>query len=367
MNPRLLFPAAIALLTLFAAPAFSQAPGGNPGGRVYVIRTGHPSRSSISQRLRITGGLYAPAEVDVSTKVTGRLLSLEREDGTRLEEGVKVRKGDRLAVLDSADYAASLAAASATVASAEATLKDKKREFERAATLFKEGTATEQERDQSEADYERAQAALDQAKAQETSARINLAETTLSSPMDGVVSARHVEPGALLTAGAKILTITQMDPVRFQANIPTTRFSDLQVGKTEVLVEVDAYPGMVVTGRLSRFYPVADSATRTFRIETLLANADGRYLPGMYATCTIALSTRENVLVIPYDAVVRNADRRIVYRVHDGVAEAVDVTLGIRDDAVVEVVAGLAEGDEIVLSGQHRLSDGAKVKLEEAE
>ena len=339
---------------------FAQAPE-----RVFVVRTGKPTRQTISQSIRKTGSLVSPAEVSISAKVAGRLLKLELADGTRLEEGVRVKAGDKIAEIESRDYRAQLEAAKATVASAEATVKDAKREFDRAATLFKEGTATEQERDQAEASYERAVASLAQARAQEQLAQINLDETVLYAPMDGVVSKRGVEPGTLLTAGAQIATITQMNPLRFQLALPTTLFASLAPGKTHVSIEVDAYPGQPIDATVSRIYPVADDTTRTVRIETNVANADGRLVPGMYAVGAIDLEHRENVLCVPFDAIVKNDKERIVYRVEDGVAHAVRVTLGVRSDAIVEVVDGLADTDEIVLAGQHRLTDGAKVKNEE--
>ena len=335
------------------------------GGRVFIVRTGKPTRQTISQSVRKTGSLVSPAEVAISAKIAGRLLKLELADGTRLEEGVRVKAGDKIAEIEARDYRAQLEAAKATVASAEATVKDAKREFDRANTLFKEGTATEQERDQAEASYERAQAALAQAKAQAEIADINLDETVITAPMDGVVTKRSVEPGTLLAAGAQIATITQMNPLRFQLALPTTLFASLAPGKTHVSIEVDAYPGQPIDAVVSRVYPVADDATRTVRVETTVDNATGRLVPGMYAVGALDLDRRDNVLCIPFDAVIKNDKERIVYRVADGVAHAVKVTLGIRSDAIVEVVAGLADTDEIVLAGQHRLTDGAKVKTEE--
>ena len=358
MNKKTLFALLFATAPLCAVFAQDQ-------GRVYIVRTGKPTRQTIAQSIRKTGSLVSPAEVAISAKVGGRLLKLELADGTRLEEGVRVKAGDKIAEIDARDYRAQLEAAKATVASAEATVKDAKREFDRANTLFKEGTATEQERDQAEASYERAVAALAQAKAQAEIADINLDETVITAPMDGVVTKRAVEPGTLLTAGAQIATITQMNPLRFQLALPTTIFASLAPGKTHVSIEVDAYPGQPIDATVSRVYPVADDATRTVRVETTVDNATGRLVPGMYAVGALDLDRRENVLCVPFDAIIKNDKERIVYRVADGVAQAVKVKLGVRSDAIVEVVEGLSDNDEIVLAGQHRLTDGAKVKNEE--
>ena len=330
---------------------------------VQIVRTSHPVRRTIAQEIRKTGGLFSPAVVDVSAKIPARLLTLELEDGTRVEEGTRVRKGQRIATLDSRDYAAQMHAAEAALKAAGATLADKLREKERSEMLFKDGTATEQERDRALADHERATAAAEQAQAELEIAQINFDETTLTAPMDGVVSARHVEPGTLLTVGTRIVTITQVDKLRFQVSVPTTLYAQLALNETGIEIEIDAYPGQPVQATLSRIYPVAESVTRTVRIETTIDNADGRYLPGMFATGTLALNERKNVLVVPFESVIRNIDQRLVYCVRDGVAHATPVEVGIRADDVIEITGGLSESEEIVVVGQHRLADGVPVRL----
>lgn len=363
-QPSTLFVILMALAAVIPIGVRAQTPPVPAAERVYVVRTGHPERRTLAQSIKKTGGLFSPAVVDVSARVTGRLLTLELEDGTRVEEGTPVKRGAQIATLQSRDYVAQMHAAEAALKSAEATLADKRREWDRAEMLFKEGSATEQERDRALADRERAAAAVEQAQAQVEIAQINLDETRLVAPMDGVVSARHVEPGALLPVGAKVVTITQVDTLRFQVSVPTTLYAQLALNETGIDIEIDAYPGKPVKATLSRIYPVAESETRTVRIETLVDNPDGRYLPGMFATGTLALNERKNVLVVPFDAVIRNLDRHLVYCVRDGVAHATDVQLGIRADDVVEIAGGLAEDDEIVVVGQHRLADGVRVRID---
>lgn len=354
--------ALLASLVLTEAPA--QQPPGAAADRVFVVRTGKPERRTLAQTIKKTGGLYSPAVVDVSARITARLMTLELEDGTRVEEGTRVKKGQRIATLDPRDHAAQKHAATAALKSVAATLADKQRELNRAEVLFKQGTATEQERDLALADFERATAAVEQAQAQVEIAQINVDETLLTAPMDGVVSARHVEPGTLLSAGVKVVTITQIDKLRFQVNVPTTLYAQLALNETGIGIEIDAYPGEQVQAKLSRIFPVAESETRTVRIETVVDNPDGRYLPGMFATGTLALNARPDVLVIPFDAAVRDVDRHFVYCVREGVARAVDVKVGIRADDVIEIISGLSEADEIVVVGQHRLADGVRVRAE---
>ena len=158
-----------------------------------------------------------------------------------------------------------------------------------------------------------------------------------------------------------------MDWLRFQIYVSTSFYGALTRPGVPMDVVVDAYPDETVHAKISRVYPVADEATRTVLVEARIDNPEGKYLPGMFAVGTLNLNRRENAIVVPYDCVVRNVKQHIVYVHRDGVAHAVEVKLGIRDDAVVEVVAGLDVSDEIVVAGQHRLTDGAPIRPEVAE
>ncbi len=357
-----LFAAVIAFSALFAS---AEPPAAERPAR--IVRLDHPHRADIAQNVVKTGSLVAPAKVDICAKIAGRLAALELEDGTPVEEGVRVKKGQRIALIEDREYRASLAAAKAGLQAAEATLVDATREYNRAKALFEDGTATAQERDTAQATFERATASVAQAKAQLETVQISLDETVLVAPMDGIISDRAVDPGALLTAGARVVTLTQIDHLRFQIYVSTSFYGALTRPNVPMDVVVDAYPDETVHATISRVYPIADDATRTVLVEARLENPDGKYLPGMFAVGTLNLNRHENAIVVPYDCVVRNVRQNIVYVHRDGVAHAVDVKLGIRDDALVEVLEGLTESDEIIVAGQHRLTDGAPVRPEKEE
>ena len=347
----------IALFALVALPLFAQE-------KTIMVRTGHPERKTIAQSIKKTGSLTAPSTVDICAKIAGRLESLALADGTPVKAGLHVKKGQIIGTLESRDYAAQLDFAKANLQAAEATLLDKTREMERAKLLRDQGVSTEREHDLAVADCERARAAFAQAKAQVDLAQINFDETRLAAPMDGVISAEFADPGALLMAGTRVVTLTQVDALRFQIDVPTTLFAQLSLD-TGISIEVDAYPGELIETTLFRIYPTAQSDTRTVRVEAQIANPNMKYVPGMYALGTLALNRRDNALTVPFETVVRNIDKNFVYTVVDGVAKATIVKVGIRSDADVEIVEGLSDTDTIVTVGQHRLADGIAVKTEE--
>ena len=358
MNPRSLF---LSLLLLSVA-ALADEPGSE---RIFAVRTARPQRRTIAQTLVRTGSLAAPAEVALCAKVPGRLASVAGEDGRRIEEGVRVRAGEMVAKLDDREYRISRDAAAAAVAAARAEAESAAREFSRTERLRGSGVATEQEFDGALAARDRTAAALAQAESALAAAELNLEETVVRAPMDGVVSARRLDPGAMVTGASEILTVVATDPLHVLLDVPTTALPLVRPGETKLRATVDAYPDDPFDLVVGEIYPTADSDTRSVTLRALLPNPDGRCLPGMYVKGEIALDERPDVLVVPFEAVLRIVGRRCVYRVVDGRAALTDVRVGLRHDAVVEIAEGLSPDDEIVVEGLHRLTDGAAVRVVE--
>jgi membrane fusion protein (multidrug efflux system) len=354
------------LFALAAALAAGLAAAQDPAaGKVFAVRTARPERRTIAQTLVKTGSLAAPAEVALCAKVAGRLASTALDDGTAVEEGTRVKAGDVVARLDDREYRIARDSAKAAAEAARALAEDAASEFARTEKLRASKAATEQEFDVARFARDRTAASLAQAEGGLAKAELDLGECAVRAPFDGVVSARRLHPGAMVSASSEIYTIVATDPLRALFDVPTTALPLLKPGETKVRVTVDAYPDDPVDLVVDEAYPAADPATRTVTVRALLPNPDGKFRPGMYATGAFALDERADVLVVPFEAVLRIRDRRCVYKVAGGRAVLSDVTVGLRHDDVVEVSAGLAEGDEIVVDGLHRLSDGAAVRVAE--
>lgn len=332
--------------------------------KTFVVRVTHPGRSTIAETIVKTGSMESPAVVDILPKISGRLVSTALADGTDVTEGTLVHQGDLIAKIDSRDFAAKLAAAEAVLDSAQATLADAQKEYNRSSALLKDNTATEQETDRAHAILLRAEASTKEAESNLALAKINMEETEIRSPMEGKVSAKHLYPGAMLSPSTTLYTITKMNPLKLFFDLPTTVFSKIQAGVTEVAVTLDAYPDETFPLKIHSVHPAANDTTRTVKVELHVDNAAGKYLPGMYAKGEVALNKRDNVLVIPRDCLVSVLDKTIVYKVENGVAVATEVKLGTRFDDVFEVVEGLVDNDVVISVGQHRLTNGAAVTIE---
>lgn len=341
--------------------------GGQQNGRGPVpVRTAFVERRHISETLLFTGELESPLAVEVKPKIQGRLEKLELENGQSATEGVEVRTGEIIAEIDRRELKAQVALAEAQTRQAEVALADRERERRRLETLFAEEVATEQARDAAVTAHESAKAALAQAKAQLELAKVSLDEATIRAPMDGVVVERRADPGAMVGPATPIVKIAQMDPLRLMLAIPVRLLPMLEEGRTQVLVTTDVWPDREVACTVARVFPEADPTTRTVRVEVQLANAktSGTWLlrPGMYATAKLTLATSPGALAVPAEAVIRVLDRHVVFTVAEGVARATDVKTGIREGARIEIVAGLAEGDEYVVMGQNKLTAGAPIE-----
>lgn len=360
MNGHSLLPALAAALV--AAGAAAQEPA---AAKVFAVRTARPERRTIAQTLVKTGSLAAPAEVSLCAKVPGRLVSTALDDGTPVEEGTRVRKGDAVARLDDREYRIARDSAKAAAEAARALAEDAASEFARTEKLRAAKVSTEQEFDIARFARDRTAAALAQAEGGLAKAELDLEECVVRAPMDGVVAAKRLHPGAMVSASSEIYTVVATDPLRALFEVPTTALPLLRPGETKVRVTVDAYPDDPADLVVDEAYPAADPATRTVTVRALLPNPDGKFRPGMYATGAFALDERADVLVVPFEAVLRIRERHCVYKVAGGRAVLADVETGLRHDDVVEIVSGLSEGDEIVVDGLHRLADGAAVRVVE--
>ena len=290
----------------------------------------------VAQSKSYTASVEADNTNNISPSVANRI------KGITVDVGDKVSKGQVLVTLDRAN-----------IDQVKVNLDNAQREYDRAKKLLDIGAGTQQSVDQ-------LQAKLDALKTQYA----NLLEnTTLVSPISGVVTARNYDPGDM-TGQLPVLTVGQIMPcVKVVIAISENDFSSVKAGMP-VEVTFDAYPGEKFSGRINRVYPTVDPATRTFGSEVLISNPAGRILPGMFARVSFDMGTVRNV-VVPDRAVVKQtgSGNKYIYVYRDGVVSYNRVELGQRIGDEYEVISGVSDGDKVVISGQTRLSDGARVEV----
>jgi HlyD family secretion protein len=205
-------------------------------------------------------------------------------------------------------------------------------------------------------------ASVSAAQAAVNSAQARRADTVLSCPMDGVVTGRHQDPGAMASPGQAILTIQSFKQVWVSVAVPDDVSNRVQLGQA-VQVTFDAFPGQVFTASVVQMNPSADPDARQFTIRAALDNASGAFRPGMFAHVVIVTERAEQVVAIPREAVQRDGGGEYVTVVDpDEKVRRQPVTTGLSDARYVSITEGLEAGQQVVAMSSVPLKDGKQVK-----
>jgi len=281
-------------------------------------------------------------QADVGSKTLGYL------DAVLVDRGDRVRKGQLLAVVRPSDLPDQMEAARVAFELAKAN-KD------RAEKLAPSGVVSQQELQNSQTAYAAAQANL-----QAVATRFG--ETQITSPIDGVVSLRRLDPGALVgpTAGTgSILTVQRADVLRIFIPVNERDAGALRLGQ-EALVEFDALRGKRYGGRVVRLSPAFDPVTRTVEAEVHIQNP-GELRPGMYGRGILLTGVHKDAVVVPVGAAQLSNDRYYVYVAEGDKVRRAQVGIGVDGGNWLEVLSGLKPGDEVVTAGADVLADGSQV------
>lgn len=260
-----------------------------------------------------------------------------------VEVGDYVKKGQLLVDLDASN-----------IMQQKVQLDNLELEYNRAKELVAVGGASQQQLDQITTQFEAAKTAYN-----------NMLENTkLLSPVNGVVTARNYDDGDM--AQGAILTVMQINPVKIVINVSETEFTKVKVGMP-INVKLDVFGDEIFKGKVSLIYPTIDAMTRTFGVEVEIPNANNRIRPGMFARATIDFGAAERI-VVSDRAVIKRAgsgDRFVYVYNNDGTVTYTLVELGRHVDTYYEILSGLENGQQVVVAGQTRLSDGVKVNVVE--
>ncbi|MCK4299892.1 MAG: efflux RND transporter periplasmic adaptor subunit [Planctomycetes bacterium] len=359
----------VVLAVLAVTKRKKPAPATDTGETVPLVRVVAVRRASMAEKVSVTGSLESPAEVRVCPEVSGRVVELKVEEGSVVEAGEVLARIDQdtyLAQLHQAE--AAVAVAEAAVAQAQVTLDNLSKEKDRIENLFREGVATEQQRDDILTRYRTAvageklvQARLVQAQATLELAQIQVNRTTLYAPLSGVIAEKRVEQGDMVSPQVCMFRLVQVSTLKAHFGVSERYLALLRGEHTPAEIQVDAYPEEKFIGTLSKVYPTVDVVTRTATVEVSVPNPERRLKPGMFARGQLVLRERKDVVVVPDSALVRVGGQVHVFVVNNNVAQRRRLRLGLTQGADHEVLEGLSVDDLVVIKGQHLLKDGSKV------
>lgn len=347
--------------------------GGNRGGGrqgPMTVEVGKVTRATIQQELTVVGNLIGETTVSVAPRAAGRLQNVDVRLGDKVSRGQRIAKIEDFELVEQIkQQEAAQDVSQATIRQRETDLALAKTGLDRSTSLFEKKLIAKQVLDDSESRYQSAQASVDLARAQSQQSKarldelkINLANTTITSPVNGFVSRRLVDPGASVGQNAPVVEVVDISRVRLIANVVEKDLKQLQSGDV-TRVEVDAFPGETFMGRIARVSPVLDPATRTAPIEVEIPNPSYRLKPGMYARVGITLDTTKDALVVPANALVDLGGRRGVFQPLSETAVFRAVQVGNEQGQLVEILGGLTEGQEIITTGAGQLRDGDRVVI----
>ena len=313
---------------------------------------------TLTETVRGIGTLRALKTVKLRPEISGILLDVH------FEGAQEVSRGELLFSIDDNKLQHQLESHRAALQAAQARLEDAERRFRRLDNLLERQSVSRESRDQAQTAYATAKAEVSRHKAQVALVKEQLKDTRIEAPFDGVVSETFVDAGNYLEVGQHLATLYRTDVLETAFSLPERHMGRIRAGQ-DVEVMVDAYPEEVFPGSVTYVSPSVNERTRDFRVKARIKNPDLRLKPGAFATAVVTVKRRRDQPVVPEDALVAVRTGYVVYVVRDAVAHQTDVTIGLRQDGMVQVVTGLTAGADVVTSGQMNVSEGTRVKTVE--
>jgi HlyD family secretion protein len=334
--------------------------------------------------LNASGYAVAQRKAAVASKITGRLISLS------VEEGSRVKKGEVIARLENEDSQAALNRAQANVSLARSTLDQAKAELEDAQVnhhrneqLIAKGFVAQSTVDASEARYKRAkatvaaqEAAIRASEAALEEAKVLVEYSNIRAPFDAVVLTKNADIGDIVTplgaaanAKASVVTIADMSSLQVEVDVSESNISQVRVGQP-CEIRLDAFPDLRFKGRVHMIVPTADRSKASVLVKVAFKEMDPRILPEMSAK--VAFLSREMVpeeekplKAVAASAVVSRGGHSVVFLVEGDRVVEKTVRTGRRMDTMVEILEGLGAGDKVVLNPGGDLKSGARVNIQE--
>jgi RND family efflux transporter MFP subunit len=335
---------------------------------VVTVTQMYPSQSFTL--LNASGYVVAQRKAAVAAKITGRLVEL------KVEEGSRIQKGQIIARLEAEDAAAARDQAAAALEQAKAERTEAQLQFDRAKGLMKEEFIAKAEYDATEARYKKAVAGVAAANANLQAAQVSVDYSLLRAPFDAVVLTKNADIGdivsplsAATSAKAAVVTIADMGSLQVEVDVSESNIEKVKIGAPcEILL--DALPDRRFRGVVHMIVPTADRTKASVMVKVKFEEIDSRVLPEMSAKVAFLqrqLTTEDEKprIVVRPSSVLAAGEKKSVLIVREGRAVEVPIVLGTRLGDYVEVTSGLKAGDKIVAKPGGSVRDGVRIKADE--
>lgn len=331
---------------------------------VYELATADIASAEIkelSAQLPISGSLVPESQVTVRAKVSAEVAE------AALQEGVAVQKGQLIARFTANDLHARLTTQEAAVDEAQAKLGLAQKNRLSNEALLKQNYISQNAYDTTHNGLELAQASLKSALSQKQVAQLALADTLVRSPLDGVISKRHVQPGEKVSPDTALYSIVNLSRLTLEAQVPASEIPRVKTGQ-QVLFYVDGYGGREFEGKVARINPATEAGSRSLMVYIAVDNADAALKGGMFAKGKLVLEKTAASTTVPLTAIRRVNGADVVYQIVNNLVKMQTVKLGLlsEDEGRVQIVQGLEAGGVVISARLDSVKAGSKVKMPSA-
>src|SRR5437764_1788400 len=357
--PRLLGPVAP------SAEAQAPPPSAPPSAPGVPVTADTVATADVPVFLQAIGTAQAYNMVTIKSRVDGQIVKIA------FAEGQDAKAGDPLIQIDPRPFQAALDQRAATKQKDEAQRVSAQADLVRWAELVPQGVKSRQTYDQQKALVQQLQAALKADEAQIEAARLNLGYADIRAPISGRLGIRMVDIGNMVRAtdAAGLVTISQLKPIFVSFTVPQENLHKIHEKKAGAELTVLAFGGdnktQLAEGKLSVIDNAIDQPTGTIRLKATFANADERLWPGEFVNVRLVLSVRKGAPTVPAQTVQDGPTGQYAYVIKDdSTVERRQVEVATVQDGLAVIGKGLSPGEKVVVEGQYRLTNGARVKVE---
>lgn len=300
------------------------------------------NNQKLDNDLKVTGSLIANESVVLKPEVSGRITQIN------FKEGQPVRKGQLLIQLNDSEIRAEI----------EKLNYSKKlnedNEFRQKQLLAKEAISQEE--------YETALTTLNTTLADIKVREVQLQKHQIRAPFDGITGLRKVSNGSYISSSDELVTVYSINPIKVDFSVPGKYAAEVNAGDV-IKFEIDGYENEIFEGKIYAVEPQIDPETRSISIRALSDNKENKLLPGQFAKIKLTISTFEEALLIPTEAVIPELNGKKVFISNNGKVESRSIETGIRMADRIQVTSGLVNGDTVITTGILQLQPAMEVEL----
>ena len=306
--------------------------------------------------LTSNGTLEGQTSATISAKISGRV------EQVLVQEGQAVKAGDPLIKLETVELNNSARQAGDSVRKAQVNYELALNDYNRYKRLTDIGAVSEQQLDNAKAKLKSAEADLSSATANQSSAEQQYSYGVISSPVDGVVANKSVTVGQVVSPGAALMVVQDINQIYAVINVEQKDLGRVKIGQ-KANITVDAYPDKVFSGVVEVMNPEAGSASRMFRTKIKIDNAGGDLKPGMFANVQLVTGDSVQVLTVPQAAVVQKQGMYYVFTLENGKAIRKQIEIGEVTGSTIAIKSGIEPGEQVIITSVSRIKDGDVVRV----